>query len=113
MDYTIIGGAVNLASRLEHEAQPGEVLISYETFAHVNDEIECEERGQIRVRGLAYPVATYRVAGVKEDAVAPHAFRTELPHLKLEVQPQFMSPEERNQALAALRKAADMLADSG
>src|SRR6185295_14197620 len=34
MDYTIIGGAVNLASRLEHEAQPGTVLISYETFAH-------------------------------------------------------------------------------
>ena len=108
---TIIGGAVNLASRLEHEAQPGEVLISYETFAHVNDEIECEERGQIRVRGLAYPVATYRV-GVKEDAAAPHAFRTELAHLKLEVQPQLMSREERNQALAALRKAADMLADS-
>src|SRR5688572_9484210 len=72
MDYTIIGGAVNLASRLEHEAQPGEVLISYETFAHVDDEIECEERGQIRVRGLAYPVVTYRVAGVKEDAAAPH-----------------------------------------
>jgi adenylate cyclase len=113
MDYTIIGGAVNLASRLEHEAQPGEVLISYETFAHVDDEIECEERGQIRVRGLAYPVATYRVAGVKEDAAAPHAFRTELPHLKLEVQPQLMSREERNQALAALRKAAEMLADSG
>ena len=44
MDYTIIGGAVNLASRLEHEAPPGAVLISYETFAHVKDEIHCEER---------------------------------------------------------------------
>ena len=39
MDYTIVGGAVNLASRLEHEAPPGGVLISYETFAHVKDEI--------------------------------------------------------------------------
>ena len=28
MDYTIIGGAVNLASRLEEEAPPGAVLIS-------------------------------------------------------------------------------------
>jgi PAS domain S-box-containing protein len=110
MDYTIIGGAVNLASRLEHEAQPGDVLISYETFAHVKDEIECEERGQIRVRGLAYPIATYRVAGIKGASAEPVAFRTELPHLKLEVQPELMSPDERDQALAALRKAADMLA---
>ena len=64
MDYTIIGGAVNLASRLEHEAPPGGVLISYETFAHVKDEIYCEERGPIRVKGIAYPIATYRVIGL-------------------------------------------------
>ena len=50
MDYTIIGGAVNLASRLEHEAPPGSVLISYETFAHVKDEILCEEQGNPQSR---------------------------------------------------------------
>ena len=63
MDYTIVGGAVNLASRLQHEAPPGGVVISYETFAHVNDEMHCEPRGEIRVKGLAYPVATYSVLG--------------------------------------------------
>ena len=67
MGYTIIGGAVNLASRIEHEAPPGSVLISYETFAHVKDAIQCEERGQIRVRGIAYPVATYAVVALKAD----------------------------------------------
>ena len=67
MDYTIIGGAVNLASRLENEASPGSVLISYETFAHVKDEIDCEEQGQISVRGIAYPVTTYRVVDLKEN----------------------------------------------
>jgi adenylate cyclase len=67
MEYTIIGGAVNLASRIEQEAPPGSVLISYETFAHVKDAIQCEERGQIRVRGIAYPVATYAVVALKAD----------------------------------------------
>ena len=67
MDYTMIGGAVNLASRLEHEAPPGDVVISYETYAQVKDEVHCEEYGHIRVRGIAYPVTTYRVVDLKAN----------------------------------------------
>ena len=58
VSYTVVGSGVNLASRLEHEAPPGKILISYETFAHVKDEISCEEVGKM---GIAYPVTTYRV----------------------------------------------------
>ena len=110
MDYTIVGGPVNLASRLEHEAPPGEVLISYETFAHVRDEVHCEERGQIRVKGIAYPVATYRVVALKTD-VPPTggAVRTDLPHLRLELEPELMSVEERQGAATALRHALGVL----
>jgi adenylate cyclase len=110
MDYTIIGGAVNLASRLEHEAQPGRVLISYETFAHVKDEIHCEERGRIKVKGMAYPVATYDVVALKEDVPAScRSVRADLPHLRLEIDPGLMSGEERREAAAALRRALGML----
>jgi len=106
MDYTIVGGTVNLAARLEHEAPPGGVLISYETFAHVRDEIQCEERGQIRVRGLAYPVATYRVVGLKaQPTAAAGSACTDLPHLRLEIEPELMSADERRQAVTALRRA--------
>ena len=67
MDYTIIGGGVNLASRLEAAATPGEILISYETYANVRDRIHCEERGHISVKGIAYPVATYQVVDTYEN----------------------------------------------
>jgi PAS domain S-box-containing protein len=70
MDYTIIGGAVNLASRLEHETRPGGVLVSYETFVHVRDEIQCEDHGQIQIRGIAYPVAIFEVVALKPDLAA-------------------------------------------
>ncbi len=61
LDYTIIGGQVNLASRLESQAEPDEILISHETYALIKDTIKCEEKGEIKVKGLAYPVKTYHV----------------------------------------------------
>ena len=66
MDYTIIGGGVNLASRLEAAAAPARSCISYETYAHVRDRIDCIEQGQISVKGIAYPVATYRALDLRE-----------------------------------------------
>ena len=102
---------MNLASRLEHEAPPGSVLISYETFAHVKDEIHCEERGAIRVKGIAYPIATYGVVDLRSRLTASRpAIRTELPHLRLEADPERMSADERVQAAAALRAAANRMA---
>jgi class 3 adenylate cyclase len=110
MDYTIIGGTVNLASRLEHEAEPGGVLVSFETFAHVKDEIECEERGRIQVKGISYPIATYAVVGTKANAAATgDSIRTELPHLRLAFEPSSMSPNERREAAAVLQSALGML----
>ena len=67
LDYTVIGGAVNLASRLETAAESGEILITYETYALVHDEIACEELEPIQVKGLPHPVVTYRVIDSREN----------------------------------------------
>ncbi len=108
MDYTMVGGTVNLASRLEHEAPPGGVLISFETYANVKDRIACEERGRVQVKGIAQPVATYSVAGQKQDD-AP----TGTEHLRLELDAGRMSVDERKAAAEALRRALVQLEEGG
>jgi class 3 adenylate cyclase len=62
MDYTIIGGEVNLASRLESLAQEDSILISYETYALIKDQIKCEEKQESKVKGIAYPVRVFEVS---------------------------------------------------
>lgn len=67
LDYTIIGRGVNTASRLESLADPGSVLISFETYSQIKDHIKCKENGEVTVKGIAYPVTTYEVVGLKEE----------------------------------------------
>ncbi|TJW01375.1 MAG: hypothetical protein E5W97_27480, partial [Mesorhizobium sp.] len=58
----------------------------------------------------AYPVATYRVIDLKANlAGACRAVRTELPHFRLELEPELMSADERGGAANALRDALDRL----
>ena len=108
MDYTMVGGTVNLASRLEHEALPGGVLISFETYAHVKDDVRCEERGHVQAKGIAQPVATYAVVGLKQDAE-----QAGTAHLRLELDADRMSDDERKAAADALRRALGLLEKGG
>jgi len=110
MDYTIIGGTVNTASRLESVAKPNQILISYETYAHVCDEIECEEHGQIEVKGIAYPVTAYSVVGQRKSTMHPDANLHEVrAGLSLKIDKNVMSIKDRQIALDALQKAIKLL----
>ena len=89
------------------------MLISYETWANVKDEILCEEQGSISVRGIAYPVTTFRVVDLKSSLSAHETtIRTNIPHLSLDLQPALMSAAERSQAAKALREALDRLSEA-
>jgi hypothetical protein len=110
MDYTIIGGGVNLASRLEAAATPGEILMSYETYANVRHRIHCEERGHISVKGIAYPVATYQVVDTYENLAKERLFiHEERANLRLDINLDAMSADDRGHAAAVLRAALNRL----
>jgi class 3 adenylate cyclase len=60
-DYTVIGNQVNVASRLETMAKPGQILISQRTYSKVRNIFEAEEIGEIKVKGIHSPVRTFRI----------------------------------------------------
>ena len=66
LDYTALGTHVNLASRLESAADPGEILISHETWALVKDSIMCRDKGNILVKGFSQPVKVYQVVDFRK-----------------------------------------------
>ena len=68
MDYTAIGAEVNLASRLQSIAEPGHIVISYETYALVRDIVAARALPQISVKGISRTVVPYVVEGVLDEA---------------------------------------------
>jgi class 3 adenylate cyclase len=113
MEYTIIGSGVNLAARLESAATPGEILIAYETFAHIKDEVYCEECEPVKVKGFAHPVHTYRVIDLHENLKEKHEVRAEMPHFKLDANFKLMSDDERQKAALLLHEMLARLSIDG
>jgi adenylate cyclase len=64
--YTATGDTVNLASRLESHARPGEILIGAGTLERLRD-ASVDEVGELRIEGKERPVAAYVLRGLSLD----------------------------------------------
>ena len=65
LTYTIIGGEVNVAQRLEASADANGILMSYETYAHAQDMVDVEERPAIKMKGISREIKIFSVRGRK------------------------------------------------
>ena len=61
LDYTVVGAAVNLASRLESAAMPSGILVSEETYFQVKDYFSFDAPQQLELKGLERGVIAYEV----------------------------------------------------
>jgi class 3 adenylate cyclase len=107
MAYTIIGGEVNLAARLESQCQPTGVLISGETFGLVQDFVDVEEKESVTLKGINRPVRTYSVRRLLDGSEKENLpINLDIPgHKQVHVNTPELSLPDRLAFIANLRRA--------
>lgn len=95
LSYTIVGGEVNLAQRLEANADVGGILMSYETWVHAQDLVEAELRGSIQMKGIARDVKTYAVTGRKSIPDHPSYTFNHVAGVSIDLDPALLDHELR------------------
>ena len=105
LDYTIIGGEVNLASRLESKANSGQILISHETYALIKKKIVCEKKEEINVKGIAHKIQTYQVIEkLRKTKNEKKSFREEYDGFSLRID---LNRSKKKKVVASLKKALE------
>ncbi|MCX7681936.1 MAG: adenylate/guanylate cyclase domain-containing protein, partial [Anaerolineae bacterium] len=65
MNYTAIGSSVNLASRLQSVAAPGQILLSQSAYERVKDYVEARPLPPLEAKGFSEPLIAYELLGLK------------------------------------------------
>ena len=73
LDYTLLGRAVNLASRLESSALSNEILVSKDTYDLIKETVKCRDKGQILVKGFTDPINVFSVIDLHKNLASSRA----------------------------------------
>lgn len=109
LDYTIVGGAVNAASRLEEAADANQILISHSTYMLVKDVFYCRPVGDLKVRGISHKLRIYEVVGYYSELGPTARIEAEFGDFKLSLDPSTLGGEQAGKAREALQAALQAL----
>ncbi|MDP6315167.1 MAG: adenylate/guanylate cyclase domain-containing protein [Pseudomonadales bacterium] len=104
MDYTAVGGAVNMASRLESKAPRDSILVSDTTRQLIADELDCIQRELLALKGIGRLVDNYLVSGECNES-KQQVMEREIKGLRVSLNPTLVDIGEARQLLAETETA--------
>jgi adenylate cyclase len=66
MNYGAVGNVMNLASRLSDEAKGGQILTTQQTLSKIENLVETEPLGEIKLKGFSRPVGAFNILDLKQ-----------------------------------------------
>ena len=109
MDYTIIGGEVNLAARLQSKADPDGILLSYETYALVRDMVDAEEKASIEAKGIRREIRPFALVNFLNQSEEDRFLRYNRDGVSIRVDLKKLSDETRQATLKQLAEFMERL----
>ena len=113
LDFTVLGTHVNLASRLESAADPGEILLSHESWSLVKDTILCTNKGMVEAKGFSYPIEVYQVIDLRKNLGGAQTYlETNTEGFSMQLDLDKVRNYERDKVIEDLEKALDAMREN-
>jgi adenylate cyclase len=61
-DYTMVGDSINIASRLQSQAAPGEIVVTEDAYAAIATAFRGAQPRRYQLKGIARPVVAYALS---------------------------------------------------
>jgi len=106
LEYTAVGGPVNLAARLQTLAEPDTIYMSESTRLLIGPERQCSEMEQFTPKGFTRPVRVFRLDMIEgEEKPVGGAMR----HVGEHVEVNIANPSNMREAIEELRRISESI----
>ncbi len=110
MDYTIIGAEANLAARLQSIAEPGRIVVSYETYVLVRSIVAAHALAPLTMKGISREVVPYEIEGMLDGSGAKVSiFSEHMTGLDFYLDPAAVDHQSSERVRAVLQQALNSL----
>ena len=110
LDYTAVGSAVNLASRLEAAATPGAIMVSEETYLLVRQFFSFKDPKEIEIKGLVRKVKLYELK--IENSVQDKSIRIHRPNFDININRKSFNQADLREIKVLLSELEESLAEN-